>query len=62
MERSEARAAQAAGWIGFDEGRVTKTYHAIVCRISLQTWVCGTHLHKNPADAPLTTQTTSERL
>ena len=46
----------------FELRKVVKTYHAIVCGISPQEWLCETPLRKNPEDESLPARTSFERL
>jgi tRNA pseudouridine65 synthase len=58
LDKQSAGLAQQA----FELRNVTKTYHAIVCGIAPQKWICETPLRKNPEGAPLAAQTSFERL
>lgn len=46
----------------FEQRQITKTYHAIVCGITPQKWVCETPLAAMDAALPLAAQTSFERL
>ena len=58
LDRKSAGLLQQA----FEQRNVRKTYHAIVCGIPPQRWVCKIPLQAGPDDAALAAQTTFERL
>lgn len=55
---------QTAGLVqqAFELREVVKTYHAVVCGIAPQAWVCQIRLRTNPADEALPAQTSFERM
>ena len=58
LDQQTACLAQQA----FELREVVKTYHAIVCGIAPQAWVCETPLRTNPEEDALPAQTWFERL
>jgi tRNA pseudouridine65 synthase len=58
LDKKTAGLAQQA----FELRKVVKTYHAIVCGVAPQVWLCDTPLRANPGDAPLAAQTAFQRL
>ncbi len=58
LDKATAALAQQA----FERRNVVKTYHAIVCGIAPERWVCETPLSANPEDDALPAKTSFERL
>ncbi len=58
LDKQTAGLAQQA----FELRNVRKTYHAIVCGIAPQEWICDTPLSKNSDEAMLPAKTAFERL
>jgi tRNA pseudouridine65 synthase len=58
LDKQTAGPAQQA----FELRKVAKTYHAIVCGVAPQEWLCETPLRANPEDELLPAETLFERL
>ena len=58
LDKQTAGLAQQA----FELRKVVKTYHAVVCGVAPQAWLCETPLRANPEDALLAAQTAFQAL